>query len=72
MSSKYQTKKDPASLKKQEEDLLDDAQYHINETETALDDAERASHAHKARTGKELDVTEENLRSGKFPEKKMD
>ncbi|KAI8145358.1 hypothetical protein BJV82DRAFT_666623 [Fennellomyces sp. T-0311] len=72
MSSKYQAKHNPEEQKKQEKDLLDDAQYHINETETALDDAKRASHIHKERTGKELDVTEENLRAGHFPEKKID
>lgn len=56
-------------VQQREEELLDDARFHVNETETALDDARRASDIHQERTGKALDLTEENIRKGQFPEK---
>ncbi|KAI9289673.1 hypothetical protein BC943DRAFT_376916 [Umbelopsis sp. AD052] len=69
MSSVYQRKSSDAEKKAQEEEHLDNAQYHT-EFETVKDDAERASELHKERTGKELDLSNENVIDSNFPEKK--
>ncbi|KAI8368293.1 uncharacterized protein BYT42DRAFT_586058 [Radiomyces spectabilis] len=68
MSSHHQKKHTETGLKNQENEYLEDAKMHVNETETALDDMERASQAHEKRTGKKLEVNEDNALRSRFKE----